>query len=248
MPLCSRCMEEFRPYIGFVPEETTTAQIVRGDQSRNVGCDEEKNYGAQNCRIGRLAIFEVKMHEKVYQGMLYDDLAHGEGRILFQEGNLIRVAEGLFENGRLVGKKGHRARIHYNDDDVYEGYLYYGMYHGKGRFKSGFDAIFKYGYPYYGEGRFKDYHSGYIYEGSWFKGVGEGKVTTPQGEVYEGKWEVSYDRNLKKLEVKTVQGTQPQHKYLFQIPSSQFPCLRQLPPIHFLPSLSSPLPPPKKHL
>lgn len=121
-----------------------------------------------------------------YVGELFEQQAHGMGRLVSEEGD---VCEGEFKNGFIHNGTGI---LHEDDGCVFEGTWKEGLMEGTGRYSTYNHYSYEGGYTH---GQFDKFGvftcpDGKSYAGEWRMNTmhGEGKRTYSDGSYYEGSW------------------------------------------------------------
>lgn len=104
-----------------------------------------------------------KNKEYTYLGSFSDDLRHGKGKIIYNEGE--EYYEGEFTKGKMTGHGFYK----WSNNDTYEGQFLDGNLHGKGVFK---------------------WHDGNEYEGDYINNIkeGQGEYRWKNGKKYKGPY------------------------------------------------------------
>ena len=118
-----------------------------------------------------------------YLGSFKDDLRHGKGKIIFNEGE--EYYEGEFTNGKMTGYGFYK----WSNNNTYKGQFLDGNLHGKGIFKWNDGNEYEGDYVNNikeGQGEYRS-KNGKIYKGPYKNGKqhGIGIVTNPNGESFE---------------------------------------------------------------
>jgi len=128
----------------------------------------------------------MKWADSTYVGDFKDGLAHGRGKVTFDDGS-------TYEGDWLDDKKHGKGKYIYNDGSMYEGDWLDDQRHGQGKVTyddgSTYEGDFK-DDKKHGKGKYT-YNDGSTYEGDWLDGKkhGTGIRTYNDGSTYEGEWE-----------------------------------------------------------
>jgi hypothetical protein len=124
-----------------------------------------------------------KNKDYTYLGSFSDDLRHGKGKIIFNDGE--EYYEGDFTNGKMTGYGFYK----WSNNNTYKGQFLDGKLHGKGIFKWSDGNEYEGDYVNNikeGQGEYRS-KNGKIYKGPYKNGKqhGIGIVTNPNGESFE---------------------------------------------------------------
>ena len=124
-----------------------------------------------------------KNKDYTYLGSFSDDLRHGKGKIIFNDGE--EYYEGDFTNGKMTGYGFYK----WSNNNTYKGQFLDGKLHGKGIFKWQDGNEYEGDYVNNikeGQGEYRS-KNGKIYKGPYKNGKqhGIGIVTNPNGESFE---------------------------------------------------------------
>jgi hypothetical protein len=127
-----------------------------------------------------------KNKDYTYLGSFSDDLRHGKGKIIYNEGE--EYYEGEFKNGKMTGYGFYK----WSNNNTYKGQFLDGNLHGKGVFKWQDGNEYEGDYVNNireGEGEYR-WKNGKKYKGPYKNGKahGIGLVTTSNGETFEAEF------------------------------------------------------------
>jgi len=120
-----------------------------------------------------------------YEGNWLNNNRHGQGRMVYDDG-------GIHEGTWINDKRNGPGKMVQSDGGIYEGNYEDDHLHGYGRFSYTDGSVYEGLWDsseWYGLGKFSC--STYVVEGNWecmgFNGIKEGKITYPNGTVYQGE-------------------------------------------------------------
>lgn len=128
---------------------------------------------------------KMKWADSTYVGDFKDGLAHGRGKVTFDDGS-------TYEGDWLDDKKHGKGKYTYPDDKFYEGDWLSDQRHGQGKVTYDNDDVYEGEWDHdviHGQGKYA-YANGNLYEGEFKNDEinGQGKMTYADGSTYEGEW------------------------------------------------------------